>query len=387
MRKIAAGLVLIFFITFISSYSMSSNYGIYLLQTALAADQTKNQGTFALQSTSRKDWFTGAIGTAKIHLKLNIEGTNASGIYYYDKYKTNITIKGSVDDFQKDYKTLYLTESTVNKGQIQGIFRTKDYFQGFFKNGNKVYPVYLIREGSKQAAPKVPSKYSLGMQGHWTGKQISYFSRSEADIKVLFSDLIYFELNAFNGTHSGSLDGFAIIKNNIAKTVYKDKTYGDKPQNVFFEFSMKNSTLNLNSNMYDYYCGMGVGFDSKYVKGNISVLMPSALEVGIVDTKEQDVEFKRLVGDMYEDFIAYTQFVDYSDTTLDGEKAKAGNSYLRGYYGCCSYILTKEHIYAAIGDGDAIYYFTNDKKYSSKLPKPIADWASSRDSDIIYTYK
>jgi len=57
--------------------------------------------------------------------------------------------------------------------------------------------------------------------------------------------------------------------------------------------------------------------------------MPTALEVGIVETKEQDELFKKLVGDKYSDFIMYTSHVFYSELTWNGEKVKAGESYLR----------------------------------------------------------
>jgi len=46
-------------------------------------------------------------------------------------------------------------------------------------------------------------------------------------------------------------------------------------------------------------------------------------------------------------------------STLDGEKAMAGESVIKGLSGCCYYILSGDNIYAAIIDTDEIKFFTN----------------------------
>lgn len=340
------------------------------------------------QSTVDKNWFAGAIGDSKIHAKIEVSADKVSGVYYYDQYKTNIKLEGYIDDFaqMKEFKTISLTEDTDKKGEIKGVFRTNDYIEGYWKSEDVIYPMYLIREGLNITPPKKPSREISKFDGHWTGKNSGYFGGSRAYIKALFNDLIYYELNAFNGTHSGALESFGIINKGSAKTVFKDTTYYEKDENVFFEFKIEDDLLKLNSNMYDYMCGMGVLFDSEYVLGEIEISMPTALEVGIVETEEQDELFKKLVGDKYSDFISYTSFVDYSEVIMDGEKVKAGNSYLRGAYGCCFYIISSKHIYAAIIGDEEIYYYTNDKNYAKKIPEPMAEWAEKK-GKIIFNYK
>lgn len=339
------------------------------------------------QSNVNKDWFEGAIGDLKIHAKLEFSDNKVYGVYYYDQYKIDIKLEGTINNFteMKEFKTVSLTEYTDKKGHIAGVFRTDDYFQGFFESGSTVYPMYLIREGSGITPPKQPSSEIKKFAGYWTGKSKNYFAGSHADIKVLFDDLIYYELEAYNGANNGCLDGFGIVNNGVAKTVFKDTIYYDENENVFFEFKIVNDSLNLNSNFYTYMCGMAVGFDSEYVLGDIDVEMPTALQVGIVETEEQEELFKKLVGDKYGEFISYTQAVDYSEVMLDGEKAKVGNSILRGAYGHCKYIISDKYIYAAIDEYDAIYYYTNDKRYANKLPEPMAELVNSG-TKIIYNY-
>lgn len=366
------------------------------LEKTVAVPETQIQKTPEVQTQQspivqtkleEKTWFAGAIGNAKIHAQLEITGNKVSGVYYYDQYKTNISLKGTIDDRVKDLQAVSLTEDTDKKGNIRGLFRSKDYLQGFWKSGSEVYSMYLIREGAGISPPQIAGKGAMLFDGYWTGKGTGYFAGSNAYIKVLFDDLLYYQLQAFNGSHSGGLDSFATIDNNIARTVFKDTAYDKKDENVVFEFSLEDYCLNLKSNRYDYMCGTGVGFDSSYTKGKISITKPTAQQVGIVASKEKDELFKKLVGDKYDTFISYTAAVSYEDKILDGRKVKAGSSLLRGVNGYCFYIISSEYIYAAILSNN-IDYYTNDPKYANKLPQLMEDWATYRKGlKINYNFK
>lgn len=365
------------------TFSLVKNSGKWQI-----ADISGANAVSTVSNPSADGWFTGFIGNKRIHAKLDISGNKASGVYYYDEYKTNIKLEGYVDDFAaiRDQKTVFLSEGTDERGRIIGVFRTDDYIQGCWKKDDVIYPMYLIREGVDILPPKKPDADAMKFEGHWTGKESGYFGGSKADIKVLFEDLIYYELFAFSGANSGELDSFGIIENDVAKTVFEDKTYDEKNENVVFEFKNENESLQLYSNEYSFSCGMGVGFDSCFVKGEIDIEIPTALEVGIVDTKEQDELFEKLVGDKYGEFIMYTSRVFYSELNWNGEEVKAGDSYLRGCSGCCFYVVSPDHIYAAILGDKGIYYYTNDKNYANKIPEPMAEWAEKR-GEIFYNYK
>ena len=399
MKKIAIAMIVILSLTGCSTPNVRKQPDTSAVAPVLTTEKQEQDTTMqepAIQASISdsnqpnvdENWFTGFIGDLKIHAKIEVSGDKVSGIYYYDQYKTNIKLEGYIDNIfeMKEFKVISLTEDTDKKGEIKGVLRTNDYIQGYWKSGDAIYPMYLIREGLDITLPKKPSREISKFDGHWTGTNSGYFASSHAYIKALFDDLIYYELEAFNGTHSGVVESFGIIDSGSAKTVFKDTTYDEKHENVFFEFKIEDDLLKLNSNMYDYMCGMGVMFDSEYVLGDIEISMPTALEVGIVETEEQDKLFKKLVGDKYSDFISYTTFVDYSEVIMDGEKVKAGKSYLRGAYGCCFYIISSKHIYAAIIGDEEIYYYTNDKNYAKKIPEPMAEWAGKR-GNIIFNYK
>ncbi len=324
-------------------------------------------------------WFIGKIGDSKIHAKLDISGDKVTGVYYYDRYKEEIKLEGYYDytAYIKDYHTFFVYEGSGQKSWLIGLIMSEDYIVGLWKSEDKEYPMYLIREGSAQIPPKEPGSQIMKMNGHWNGINNGYFSNSSADIYVLFDDLIYYELYAMNGTHMGELESFAIVKNKTAETLFQEETYTEPKENISFRFQLEGDNLVLDSNKYDYWCGMGVGYDSKYTKEDIDIPVPTALEVGIVDTEEQEEQFRELTGDQYESFIQYSQFVMYEDTTMDGKTVKAGESYLRGLSGCCYYILSEDKLYLAFNNYESIDYYTNDSEYVDKLPIPMLEWAEN----------
>ena len=337
-------------------------------------------------------WY-GVIGTSKIHAVLSINDNEVTGAYYYDKSKKNIKLTGSITKEYRYYSSISLYEDTRESAYFNGIFKTADYIEGYWKCEDKIYPMYLIREGINTAPPVSPDKVSLLFDGHWNDLSAYYYGGSEAEIKVLFDDLLYFELNAYNGANMGSLEGLAVIKNGTAITTFSEKVEwdNDKSANVKFSFKIKKKNLLLSSNKYDFDCGFGVSFASTYTKETIEVKIPTAIEVGIADSEDQSALFEKLVGDKYEEFVQYTQSVNYEELEMDGKKVSAGASYLRGCAGYCYYIKTDKYLYAAIKGDGCIDFYTNDPAYKDRLPQPMKEWASNysfeADSDIIYHYQ
>lgn len=330
-------------------------------------------------------WYAGMIGNAKIHAKFDISDYKITGTYYYDKYKTEIPLEGYLDEGIRGMLWMRLTEETDKKGEMYALFRTDEYVQGFWKSGETIYPMYLIGEGADAEPPKPAGDEALAYKGLWYGSR-SYYSGGEVTFTPLFSDLVFYDLNAYSGAHSGWLESFGILENGSLRTVYNDTVY-DSNENVVFSFILKDNRIVLDSNMYEYMCGMGVAFSDGYTREKPVVSMPTAQDAGIVDSEEMAEEFKDLTGDDYENFISYTHFVQYEDITLDGKPASAGRSYLRGMAGMCFYIVSDDKIYAAYTDYATIRYYTNDKKYAENMPEPMKEWATPQEAKIQYNYK
>lgn len=330
-------------------------------------------------------WYAGMIGNAKIHARFDISDYKVTGSYYYDKYKSEIPLDGYIDDGIRGTLWMSVTEDTDKKGTIYALFRTDDYIQGFWKSGDTIYPMYLIKEGADVEPPKPAGDEALAYKGLWYGSR-SYYSGGEVTFTPLFSDLVFYDLSAYSGANSGWLESFGIIEKGVLSTVFVDTAY-ESDENVVFSFRLKDSKLVLDSNMYDYMCGMGVAFSDEYSREKPVVDIPTALDAEIVDSEEMERAFREITGDDYENFIAYTQFVQYEDITLGGVQAKAGKSYLRGMSGMCFYVVANNKIYAAYTDYVNIRYYTNDIKYAEKMPEPMNEWASAQGAKIHYNYK
>jgi hypothetical protein len=330
-------------------------------------------------------WYTGAVGSAGIHARFDISDYKVTGTYYYDRYKTQIPLEGYLEDDIKGMLWMRLTEKTDKSGSVYILFRTDDYVQGFWKSGETVYPMYLIREGSGAEPPEPAGDEALAYKGLWYGRR-SYYSGSEVTFTPLFSDLLFYDMSAYNGANSGWLESFGILENGSFRTVFGESVY-DSDENVEFSFTLNDNTIALDSNMYDYMCGMGVTFSDMFTRERPEVAVPTAREAGIVDSDEMEKVFRELTGDDFENFISYTHFVQYEDITLDGKPASAGSSYLRGMPGMCFYIVADNKIYAAYSDYERIHYYTNDMKYAEKMPVPMQEWASGYGMEILYNYK
>lgn len=394
MKKLLAFIVLSLLLTGCSAKStnieMNSNSGVTTSttiekQVPSSSTQESQTNTNETQiSEEEKGWFTGVIGSSKIHAKLDFSDKSISGVYYYDKYKTNIKIEGDIGNELKDIQTICLTEDTVKAGEFYGILKTPDYIEGYWREGEDIHPMYLIKSGSGINPPEQPDTEAKKFDGKWMGEESSYYCTSYTDIKILFKDLLYYDIESNNGANIGSLTGLAVIDQGKAVTRYSNE-YGEE---AFFNFSINNGKLKLDSDNYSFMCGAGVSHMSDYVKGKFVIPLPRPEEIGIVDTKEQADKFKALVGDMYEDFISLTSAASKEEYTMDGKKVSVRNSYLRGLANECIYIVSSEHLYAAIVSEAGIEYYTDDKNYSDKLPGPIKEWTKDKsDLEVIYHFK
>ena len=336
-------------------------------------------------SLNETNEFEGSIGTAKIHMTLNNDHNQLSGSYYYDKYEADITLTGTFD--MEDHPKINLNEDTEQEGVFVGILRSSDSIEGYWKDSENIYPMYLTRIDSDAKAPKEPAGDIMKLDGPWFGKNATYFNGTDLYIHVLFDDLVYFQLDAYKGANLGILDGLAVYEDGKATINYPDEVLQEdtgSKDSVYFSFTRSDNELLLDSNNYTYGCGAGVSFDDTYTQDEAETPMPTALDVGIVSTKEQATLFENMVQYKLSSFIASTEDVMYEETTLDGKSALAGESYLPGASGTCYYINKDGYLYAAISENDTIDYFTNDSAYANSMPQPMAEWASALSADITF---
>ena len=311
-------------------------------------------------------WFFGAINdNLKIHLKLNVAGDQVSGVYYYDKYKTDIKLNGFLIDRS------FTVSEEGSKGEISAVIVSNDLIQGVWTDRNKIYPLYLIKEGSNISPPEKPHSSLLEWSGEWNGTNTGNFSGSRLSVKPVFNNLIHFNLFAYNGTHNGDVSGLALVSGNTA--IYYGDPLLDLGKEVFFKFSLnKNDRISVDSNDYTYGCGAGVSFDKEYTKKPLKIKTLTAIELGLVDTDEQEKVFKTLTGEYYKTFLQYAQIV-YDEKDEDNMGAAVRTLGIRGYTNAGIIMFKDNTFWAAIEDGSGIQYFSNDKK-GDVIPETIVKW-------------
>lgn len=213
-----------------------------------------------------------------------------------------------------------------------------------------------------------------GLVGSWsrTGDLKSrLFETAVLEIEKVEDNKMKFILISSMGANMGEIDGEAVVSGNEA--VFN----GKNDSKVIFRFENSKVIVKTNEEV-KYYAGAGVSFDGEYEKDlpDIDFNKVSLIELGIVDTKEQEDIFKSLVGDRLDIYINSAQIKSQGDD-LDKLGAEVRSFYVRGLAQFQRFIVmfTKDNkFYTAVINGDKPEYFTNDEKYKNKMPKTIKEW-------------
>lgn len=328
----------------------------------------ENKGDHESSTKSTEDdWFVGAINdNLKIHMKLDMKGNKISGKYYYDKYKKDIIISGYRDG------NIFSVGTKDSKETIEGMFISDNLIEGIWTDGDVTYPIYLMNDKDSSLIPKKPNNTLMEWKGNWQGGNSGYYRGSRLIIEPIFNNLIKFDLSAFNGTRLGGLSSFAVVENNIATFIGEE--------GIKYIFTLNNEgNIKLNSDDYSYYCGAGVSFDSIYTKKDFTIAPPTAKEVGLVYSKEQENIFKNLTGEYYRNFIEVAQFFS-EEEDLDGIGANVRTFGLLSYPDAAIVMINQQEnlIKAAVHGLDGIYYFSNSEDYGEP-PETIKEWAKGQE--------
>lgn len=242
-----------------------------------------------------------------------------------------------------------------------------------FVPGDVISGMIKPKEISDSTKPDETSDKS-GMAGSWgrTGDlKARLFATAVLEIEKVENNKMAFILISSAGANMGEIEGEAIISGSEA--VFN----GTNDSQVKFKF--ENSKVIIETNeAVNYYAGAGVSFDGEYIKDlpKINYDKVSLIELGIVDTKEQEDIFKSLVGDRLDIYINSAQ-IKSQEEDLDKLGAEVRSFYLRGLAQFQRFIImfTKDNkIYTAVINGDKPEYFTNDEEYKNKMPQTIKEW-------------
>ncbi len=308
----------------------------------------------------------GLIGTSKIHMRLVVNNEEVTGEYYYDKYKENISLSGSVSDNQLVLSTEFLDDTYENFYAIIG----EDYkVSGVWTKGGKILPLNISPSGAAEN-PIQFTEDILALQGDWNGVHTNYFYKSSLRILPISNSKLYFIMDTINGGNLGNLEGFASYKD--GKIIYSEYDYNDKE--IQFEFAMnkiKNLNLTVTDDNYEYACGGHTWFDNEFTKHEVDEEMPKSVDFL---TNEQNTMLKNLLGEKYERFAMSCQY--WSDCeNIDGFQGAAYTFRTNGLGQGGIIVINNTDNTIMIAVADEFYsrtflYFSNDDNFQNP-PKTI----------------
>lgn len=88
--------------------------------------------------------YDGKINNMKIHMEINVEENSLNGFYYYKKYKKNIELKGSIEQYEKVILKEYYNYSLT--GIFKGKIKSDNIIEGVWTSpdGDREYPFEII---------------------------------------------------------------------------------------------------------------------------------------------------------------------------------------------------------------------------------------------------
>ena len=319
-----------------------------------------------VSSASKKDeiLMEGTINNdLKIHMSIQIKDGKVQGSYYYDKYKADIQLKGDIEANRMIVLKEYSKDGTVT-----------GTFDGWYVPGIRIEGSWINKK-TKAAMPfKLKILNGTSENATWAGewKRMDSGKFSPANL-IIFNETgedFEFQLDAYSGSHSGYLEGKAVIDGSKSK-------YNDKETGAVVLFVLKDGVLSLEANeKANGQAGFGVGYGGDYKKVQLNEEF-TLLSTGIVKTKEQEKEMLQLVGKDSELLLNTAQFCSEEDD-IDEFGSIVEKHWVRGL------ASQNESIIMFLPDGklclavidpsnNTVKVYTN-AKYIQKVPKTIEKW-------------
>lgn len=304
----------------------------------------------------------GNIGDYPVHMSLVIADGVVTGSYYYDKVGEELKLEGTVEAG----RMLSINEYDEN-GALTGSF------DGWYTRGIRIAGNWTnaktggVLEFSLNVIGGVPA--SAVWAGEWKRLHTGRFESATLAIFNETGGSFSFQLDAFSGSHTGFIDGEAIIDGKTA--IFKaDET------NAQLKFILDNGIIEIVSGGdINYFSGMGVVFDGEYTKKALPE--DTLLTRGYVPGETEDEAFREMTGVDYELFLN-TAHLGYEDEDRDGLGAKVRRWRVRGLTGHNESIvmfLPDGTLCAAVLDPDNEVFkvYTNAGEIKTP-PKTILAW-------------
>lgn len=217
--------------------------------------------------------------------------------------------------------------------------------------------------------------------GTWLADYSNQYGQSVLEITAVDTKGFSYTIMANNGGNTGELENKALFLGNDALTIDKNTEGGNPPCQLLFQVVNNKLVVTQNTGC-TYYAGNGVFFSGNYVKNGKKKSL-NLVELGLLDSKQQEDSFKKLVGNDYSQFISGCGSAGNSEQSTD-PKASVRSGFIRGIGpGNCIIMTNDDLIWAVVLNSDErkVYYFTNDPNRRGQLPSAIQEWIVAREKE------
>lgn len=230
----------------------------------------------------------------------------------------------------------------------------------------------------KQYHPSISKVNNAPLKGKWLNSYSNQFASSTLEITEMGKNGFAYQIDAKNGANTGAIKAQAVFIDNDAISI--DKTQltdqAETPCLILFQ-SINNNLVITDNDACNSYFGNGVSFEGTYVKdGKTHVL--NLQEQGLLDTKQQELEFKKMTGKDYELFVTGCGGSTSETEESQAPKANVHTAFMRGLANSSACIIMSDNnkLWAAVIDDELeqIKYYTNDQGYFRTVPLSIDKW-------------
>jgi hypothetical protein len=269
------------------------------------------------------------------------------------------------------YSSTTGTEKSAIRGLLQGRFETA---LGSVLGDSMASPVH--------AGEQVPLWW-----GNWTIKSAHDARGGNLFIREVGSAGFVFDLAVWNGSHTGTISGFARIAS--PNTAYARMPVDEVDQfcELTFRRSLTQHARDIEieeSGDSHFFHGAGATFSGRYSWKYLALFFGGVLD---------EIDLQRLhsiVGQYFDPMMNCFQELSEQEN-LDKFVARVTIGGVRGLYTIMEGIILRGErgqLWAAYIDGDVVRYFTTEHEYKAKLPDTIEKWRERfKDKVIVFDAK
>jgi len=221
---------------------------------------------------------------------------------------------------------------------------------------------------------------------NWTGywKYEELFGGGSLNITRIKEDSFTFSMQVVDGGGGGEVEGSASLHGYHA--LYANKDDAGSPCRIEFTFEGDSIYVDQLEGICD--AGVGVSYSGYYYKHPPKRPEETLLGLDMLDNETQDKKFRTLVGDDYKLFVESSQLVLEKEKDKDSLGAVVHQAAVKHLFTVRqNIILINNHldIWAAVINGDTVYYYTNRPDYKHRIPKTIDTWREDfNDKPIVF---